>query len=141
MSTGFPHEREATGRGAIVRNKQAIGIAATPQLLPRLTRKQVDLLLRVRDFIRLRGFSPSAEQVGGELGISKTAAEHRIDALIRKGLLARPPSSRADRYRRATLTPLGGAIAALHGRIKRGVFRFVAPSRDGDLVTFAREAS
>ncbi|RKZ11474.1 repressor LexA, partial [bacterium] len=42
-----------------------------------LTRRQKQVLDVIREFITERGYSPSLEEIGGELGLSSVATVHK----------------------------------------------------------------
>jgi DNA-binding MarR family transcriptional regulator len=108
--------------------------------LPKLTSTQLATLVAIRDFVRLRGFSPSTDQLAGQFGVTYATIRHRLEALLRKGLLERPVGG-ADRYRKVELTSLGGMVASMHGRLLGSTYRFVAPVRERGRVVFPRVAS
>jgi repressor LexA len=55
-----------------------------------LTRRQREVLDVVRDFIDKQGYSPSLEEIGGELGLSSVATVHKhVTLLVKKGYLRR----------------------------------------------------
>jgi len=57
-----------------------------------LTRRQRETFEAIRGFIEERGYSPSLEELGAELGLSSVATVHRhVERLIEKGLLRKDP--------------------------------------------------
>ena len=55
-----------------------------------LTRRQKQVLDVIRDFINERGYSPSLEEIGGELGLSSVATVHKhVSLLVEKGFVQR----------------------------------------------------
>ena len=67
-----------------------------------LTRRQKQVLDVIRDFINERGYSPSLEEIGGELGLSSVATVHKhVHHLVEKGFLKKAWNrSRSVRPRR-----------------------------------------
>jgi len=87
-----------------------------------LTPKQLHILKRIRDLRISRGYSPTMQELGDELGVSKVTVFEHVEALIKKGALLRQPNKARsleidpgfdlpDEQRGARL-PLIGAIAA-----------------------------
>lgn len=55
-----------------------------------LTRRQREVLDVVREFITERGYSPSLEEIGAELGLSSVATVHKhVSLLVEKGFVQR----------------------------------------------------
>ena len=55
-----------------------------------LTRRQREVLDVIRDLLELRGYSPSLEEIGAELGLSSVATVHKhVTLLCDKGYLRR----------------------------------------------------
>ena len=89
---------------------------------PNLTPKQLKILTRIRDCRLSRGYSPTMQELGEELGVSKVTVFEHVEALIKKGALIRDPNKARSlevnpNYplpdeQRPTRLPLVGAIAA-----------------------------
>ena len=89
---------------------------------PNLTPKQLRILTRIRDIRYSRGYSPTMQELGEELGISKVTVFEHVEALIKKGALIRDPNKARSLEvnpnfplpdeERSTRLPLVGAIAA-----------------------------
>lgn len=87
-----------------------------------LTPKQLDILIRIRDFRLTRGYSPTMQELADELGVSKVTVFEHVEALIKKGALVRKAhkarsleiSSEVDLpdEQRGSRVPLVGRIAA-----------------------------
>jgi len=87
-----------------------------------LTPRQLHILTRVRDLRLAHGYSPTMQELAGELGVSKVTVFEHVEALIEKGALRRDPNkARSLRVseeislpdaQRATRLPLVGTIAA-----------------------------
>ena len=86
-----------------------------------LTPRQVEILTLIRDYRRSEGYSPTLQEIGDELRISKITVFEHVEALLKKGMLTR----RSNKARsleltssvqlpdeRPTLMPLVGRIAA-----------------------------
>jgi repressor LexA len=55
-----------------------------------LTRRQKQVLDVIREFINERGYSPSLEEIGAELGLSSVATVHKhVSHLVQKGYVRR----------------------------------------------------
>ena len=87
-----------------------------------LTRRQHEVLEVIRSFIGKNGYSPSLEEIGGELRLSSVATVHKhVSHLVQKGYVRRSWNQNrsievvdgADRAGAVTL-PLAGTIAAGH---------------------------
>ena len=88
---------------------------------PRLTPRQMQILIFIRDFRRSHGYSPTMQELADELDITKVTVFEHVETLIDKGLLrrvahkARSLELTSDfRFpdERPTLIPLVGRIAA-----------------------------
>ncbi len=87
-----------------------------------LTPKQLHILTRIRDLRIARGYSPTMQELGDELGVSKVTVFEHVEALIKKGALLRKPNKARSLEispdfdlpdeQRTTRLPLVGAIAA-----------------------------
>lgn len=87
-----------------------------------LTPKQLDILIRIRDFRLIRGYSPTMQELAVELGVSKVTVFERIETLIKKGALLRKahkarslevsPNVELPDEQRGSRVPLVGRIAA-----------------------------
>lgn len=87
-----------------------------------LTPKQLHILTRIRDLRIARGYSPTMQELGDELGVSKVTVFEHVEALIKKGALLRQankarsleisPDFDLPDEQRTTRLPLVGAIAA-----------------------------
>ncbi len=67
-----------------------ISDAATPTL--NLTPKQMRVLLLVRTSRKVKGYSPTMQELANELGVSKVTVFEHVEALIGKGALLRDPN-------------------------------------------------
>lgn len=86
------------------------------------TRRQLQVLRFIRDFRRSHGFSPTMQEMGDHLHLTKVTVFEHVGALERKGLLLRGAKHRARSLRvspkfdfpdeRPTKLPLVGRIAA-----------------------------
>ena len=85
------------------------------------TPRQLEILTLVRDTRRSLGYSPTLQEIGDELGVSKITVFEHVEALIKKRMLTR----RSNKARsleltssvrlpgdRSTLIPMVGRIAA-----------------------------
>jgi repressor LexA len=82
----------------------------------------LEILRFIRDFRQSHGFSPTMQEIGDRLGLTKVTVFEHVGALERKGLLSRGPKHSArslqvsDEFRfgdePATRLPLMGRIAA-----------------------------
>lgn len=86
-----------------------------------LTPKQLRILTFIRDFQRLKGYAPTMQELADEFQVSKVTVFEHVEALQRKGYLARlPHKARSLKLsgsidfpdERPTLLPLVGVIAA-----------------------------
>jgi repressor LexA len=87
-----------------------------------MTRRQMDVLRYVRDFRKSRGYSPTFQEIGNHLSLTKVTVFEHVGALQKKGLLRRGSKHRArsltvsPEYRfpdeEAGHIPLSGRIAA-----------------------------
>lgn len=87
-----------------------------------VTPRQLEVLQFIRDFRRTSGFSPTMQEIGDHLQLTKVTAFEHVGALERKGLLTRGQKHTARSLRitpdyefpdeRPTLLPLAGQIAA-----------------------------
>ncbi len=87
-----------------------------------LTPKQRRILTLIRDSRLTQGYSPTMQELGDELGVSKVTVFEHVEALIRKGCLRRDankarsleldPSVVLPDAERNTRFPLVGSIAA-----------------------------
>ena len=86
-----------------------------------MTPRQLEILTLIRDYRRSEGYSPTLQEIGDELGISKITVFEHVETLQKKGMLTR----RSNKARsleltssvqlpdeRPTLMPLVGRIAA-----------------------------
>jgi len=87
-----------------------------------LTRRQREVLEVIREFIARNGYSPSLEEIGGELGLSSVATVHKhVSHLVEKGFVTRGWNQNrsielVDESEGAGVArvPLAGTIAAGH---------------------------
>ena len=89
---------------------------------PNLTPKQMKILTMIRDTRLSRGFSPTMQELGEALGVSKVTVFEHVEALIKKGCLTRDPNKARSLElspdlelpdeERNTRLPLVGSIAA-----------------------------
>ena len=89
---------------------------------PTLTPRQMEIVQYIRDFRRGNGFSPTMQEIGDHLGLTKVTVFEHVGALERKGLLARGRKHTARSLQisgdipfpdqRPTCLPLVGQIAA-----------------------------
>ena len=87
-----------------------------------LTPRQMQILTYIRDFRHKRGFSPTLQEIGDSLGLTKVTVFEHVGVLERKGLLQRGAKHSARSLRvsakadfpdeRPTRLPLVGRIAA-----------------------------
>jgi len=87
-----------------------------------VTPRQLEVLQFIRDFRRANGFSPTMQEIGDHLRLTKVTAFEHVGALERKGHLTRGAKHTARSLRicpdfefpdeRPTLLPLVGRIAA-----------------------------
>jgi len=88
----------------------------------KLTPKQQQILLLIRDSQLTRGYSPTLQELADELGVSKVTVFEHVEALIKKGALKRDPNKARSlelsdnavlpNEVRNTRLPLVGSIAA-----------------------------
>ena len=89
---------------------------------PNLTPKQMKILTMIRDSRLNRGYSPTMQELGNALGVSKVTVFEHVEALIKKGCLVRDknkarslelsPDLELPDEQRNTKLPLVGSIAA-----------------------------
>jgi len=89
---------------------------------PNLTPKQLKILTLIRDTRLSRGYSPTMQELGEALGVSKVTIFEHVEALIKKGCLTRDPNKARSLElspdlelpdeQRSTRLPLVGSIAA-----------------------------
>ncbi len=89
---------------------------------PNLTPKQMKILTLIRDTRLSRGYSPTMQELGEALGVSKVTVFEHVEALIKKGCLIRDankarslelsPDLELPDEQRNTRLPLVGSIAA-----------------------------
>ncbi|MFW6145845.1 MAG: transcriptional repressor LexA [Planctomycetota bacterium] len=89
---------------------------------PTITPRQMEILTYIRDFRREHGFSPTLQEMGDALGLTKVTVFEHVGTLERKRLLKRGAKHSARSLRvsskvtfpdeRPTLLPLAGRIAA-----------------------------
>jgi len=87
-----------------------------------VTPRQMEILRFIRDFRRQRGYSPTMQEMGDHLGLTKVTVFEHVAALKKKGALTRGPKYSArslkvsDEFEfpdaRATQMPLVGRVAA-----------------------------
>lgn len=69
-----------------------------------LTPRQTEVLEHVRDYMVVRGYSPSIREIAAHFGISVNGAAGHLDALERKGEIVREPGvARTIRMRKVKL--------------------------------------
>ena len=86
------------------------------------TPRQLEILRFIRDFYKRCGYSPTLQEIGDQLFLTKVTVFEHVGALERKGLLVRGPKHSARSLRicpdvdfpedRPTMLPLVGRIAA-----------------------------
>ncbi|MFI4859551.1 MAG: transcriptional repressor LexA [Phycisphaerales bacterium JB063] len=89
---------------------------------PNLTPKQMKILTMIRESRLSRGYSPTMQELGDALGVSKVTVFEHVGALIKKGCLIRDPNKARSLElspdlelpdeQRNTKLPLVGSIAA-----------------------------
>lgn len=88
---------------------------------PRLTPRQLQILTRIRDYQRNRGYSPTMQELADELDITKVTVFEHVEALIAKNLLKRAAHKARSLEltsevqfpdERPTMIPIAGRIAA-----------------------------
>ena len=87
-----------------------------------VTPRQLEILRLIRDFRHRNGYSPTMQEIGDQLGLTKVTVFEHVAALEKKGLLVRGPKHKARSLQvspdfefpdeRRTLLPLSGQIAA-----------------------------
>jgi len=87
-----------------------------------ITPRQMEILIFIRDFRHKHGFSPTLQEIGDTIGLTKVTVFEHVGALERKGLLRRGARHSARSLRisgkvdfpdeRPTRIPLVGRIAA-----------------------------
>ena len=87
----------------------------------RLTPRQLQILIFIRDYRRANGYSPTMQELADEWGVTKVTIFEHVTALVKKGVLRRARhkarslevTSRAEfPDERPTRFPLAGLIAA-----------------------------
>ncbi len=86
------------------------------------TPRQLEILRLIRDWRRQHGFSPTMQEIGDRLRLSKVTVFEHVEALAAKGLLTRGPRHKARSLQiaddfafadeRPTRMPLVGRVAA-----------------------------
>jgi repressor LexA len=89
---------------------------------PTVTPRQLEILRLIRDWRRQHGFSPTMQEIGDRLHLSKVTVFEHVEALEAKGVLTRGPRHKARSLRIAddftfadeppTRMPLVGRVAA-----------------------------
>lgn len=89
---------------------------------PNLTPKQLDIVRRIHQSRRARGYSPTMQELADALSVSKVTVFEHVEALIKKGVLIRQPNKarslevneafQPPDEERNTRLPLVGTIAA-----------------------------
>jgi repressor LexA len=89
-----------------------------------VTPRQLQILRLIRDFRDRNGYSPTMQEIGDQLGLTKVTVFEHAGALERKGLLVRGPKHKARSLRvspkfefpdeRPSKLQLAGRIAAGH---------------------------
>jgi len=87
-----------------------------------ITPRQMEILTFIRDFRHVNGYSPTLQEIGDSLGLTKVTVFEHVGALEKKGLLLRGAKHSARSLRisskvtfpdeRPTRIPLAGRIAA-----------------------------
>ena len=87
-----------------------------------VTPRQLEILRLIRDWRRQHGFSPTMQEIGDRLHLSKVTVFEHVEALAAKGLLHRGPRHKARSLQivddfafedeRPTRLPLAGRVAA-----------------------------
>lgn len=93
-----------------------------PPHTPNLTPKQLRLLTLIRNYQTAHGCSPTMQELGDELGVSKVTVFEHVSALEKKGCLTRNPNKarsleinpdvQLPDEQRVTRLPMRGYIAA-----------------------------
>lgn len=90
-----------------------------------LTPRQRDVLLAIRELISRNGVSPTIQELSDHVGISRTAVNEHISALVNKGFVRR-----GDRHKARTIEPSDDELVSRtevieavekHTDVKRGV--------------------
>lgn len=89
---------------------------------PTATPRQMEILTFIRDYRDRHGYSPTMQEIGDSLGLTKVTVFEHVGALVRKGLLLRGAKHSARSLQispkasfpedRPTQLPLAGRIAA-----------------------------
>ncbi len=90
---------------------------------PTVTPRQLDILRLIRDFRSRRGYSPTMQELGDQLGLTKVTVFEHVGALERKGLLMRGAKHKARSLRVSNdfeFPEDAGAGIPLVGRIAAG---------------------
>jgi repressor LexA len=86
-----------------------------------VTPRQLEILRFIRDYRATNGYSPTMQEIAGQLGVNKVTVFEHVESLVRKGVLRRLPFkarslilSEQVRFddESATQIPLVGYIAA-----------------------------
>ncbi|MBL4702385.1 MAG: MarR family transcriptional regulator [Phycisphaeraceae bacterium] len=59
---------------------------------PNLTPKQLDIVRRIHQSRRTRGYSPTMQELADALSVSKVTVFEHVEALIKKDVLIRQPN-------------------------------------------------
>lgn len=91
-------------------------------MLPNVTPRQMEILTFIRDFRTRNGYSPTMQEIGDSLGLTKVTVFEHVGVLERKGMLLRGTKHSARSLQvspkvdfpdqRPTRLPLVGRIAA-----------------------------
>ena len=90
---------------------------------PTVTPRQLEILRLIRDFRSRRGYSPTMQELGDQLGLTKVTVFEHVGALERKGLLVRGAKHKARSLRVSNdfeFPEDAGAGILLVGRIAAG---------------------
>ena len=52
-----------------------------------LTEKQHEVLVYIKDFIKINQFAPTRKEIGDAFGVAPNAAQERVVALVKKGAI------------------------------------------------------
>lgn len=87
----------------------------------RLTRRRIQILQCIYDYIKSHGFPPSIREIGQTVGLSSSSTIHiHLDRLVTMGLLNREPSKpRCAQITQAGRAALGLEPAAASSRMKQ----------------------
>ena len=66
---------------------------------PTVTPRQLEIVRIIRDWRRQHGFSPTMQEIGDRLGLSKVTVFEHVEALVAKGLLHRGSQHKARSLR------------------------------------------